>query len=456
MTRARPDISPRCPGPTCGARRPGWSQIRRCTYSFAWLVHAAGGGIEQIRYLSVLFGVLTIPFAWALARRLGGDFAAAGAALLVASSARQIVASQDARGYTLLALAVLAALFCLVAARQASLNGARLRGRVSAWWGGYAVAATAALYTHNTAGLILFACNAAILTAVAVDRCAWRSFLRGWLIANLAVGLCFLLWLPVILAQSHDLLSTAWIGQPSLTYFRYQVMRVYGQPYVTIAQPFVDLAFLGVMLCGVVRVRASPLPMAIGVAIVAAGPWLMFAVSQWRPVIHSKTLLWAGPIALVLAARGCRLLGRASGVALALLVAVQLAAAVTVLSTKRDEGWRDMVAVLRAQARPGDAIYVSTLATSLLLRHYGWPEQMLVVRGFDHHNEPFFRAFPGTVVAPDDVAADARGFPRVWLFTRLPAGEHAAMAERIAAESPQVLDHRTGGLELSLFERPGS
>jgi uncharacterized membrane protein len=101
-------------------------------YCLAWLVRRAGGDIEQLRLISALAGVLCIPVAWMLAKRLAGRFAAGAAALLVATSATQIGISQLARAYALLALAVLTALLCLVAARQEQLAGSSRR-RQAAW-----------------------------------------------------------------------------------------------------------------------------------------------------------------------------------------------------------------------------------------------------------------------------------------------------------------------------------
>ena len=234
-------------------------------------MHRCGGTLEQIRYVSALAGVLCIPAAWALADRLAGRFAAAAAALLVATAASQVASSQLARGYSLLALAVLVALHCLVAVRQLRIDGSPSPVRIAAWWAGYAAAALVALYTHNTAPVVLVACNAAVLASVAFDRRAAWPFLRAWLAANVVVGLIYLFWVPVVLYQATHGPSISWIPRPIIADFRYQLMRVYGQRFIAAGQPVVDLLFAAAMIYGAWYYRSSRLVLALAVGVVAGG-----------------------------------------------------------------------------------------------------------------------------------------------------------------------------------------
>jgi hypothetical protein len=425
-------------------------------YSLGWLVHRLGGSLEQIRYVSALAGVLCIPAAWALAERLAGRFAAAAAALLVATSAGQIASSQLARGYSLLALAVLAALLCLIAVRQSVVDGSASRGGIAAWWAGYVAAALVALYTHNTAPVILAACNAAVLATTVFDRRAAWPFLRAWLAANVAVGLIYLFWVPVVLYQAAHGPSISWIPRPSIAELRYQVVRVYGQRFITTGQPAVDLLFIAAMICGAWCYRSSRLVVALAVGVVAGGPLLMFVVSQWVPLIHAETLLWAGPVGLIFVALGCSALGRARVWALALLVALQLGGDAMAIRSHTDE-WQQAVALIRANLRPGDTLFVAGPGTALLLTHYGLPERSLDTRAIANGEAPWYRNFPGKVVAPDAVAAQAQALPRVWLVSRFWSAEHEAIAREIAARSQLLLHYRSPrqgkGLEISLFAR---
>jgi mannosyltransferase len=425
-------------------------------YSLAWLVHRCGGTLEQIRYVSALAGVLCIPAAWALANRLAGRFAAAAAALLVATSASQIASSQLARGYSLLALAVLVALLCLVAVRQPSVGGSPSRVRIAAWWAGYVAAALVALYTHNTAPVILAACNVTVLAGVVFDRRAAWPFLRALLAANVAVGLVYLFWVPVVLYQATHGPSISWIPRPGITEFRYQLMRVYGQRFIAAGQPIVDLLFLAAMIYGAWYYRSSRLVLALAAGVIAGGPLLMFVVSQWVPLIHAETLLWAGPVGLIFVALGCSALGWARMWVLALLVALQLGGDASAIRSHTDD-WQQAVALIRANLRPGDTIFVAGPGTALLLAHYGLPEQSLDTRAIANGEAPWYRNFPGKVVAPDAVAAQALPLPRVWLVSRFWSAQHDAIARQIAGRSPLLLHYQSPGqgkgLEISLFDR---
>jgi len=74
-------------------------------YVLAWFwAHVFGTGEAGLRSLPALLGSATIPIAWALGRRLGGDRAALAAAALVAFNPLLVWFSQEARSYALLAL----------------------------------------------------------------------------------------------------------------------------------------------------------------------------------------------------------------------------------------------------------------------------------------------------------------------------------------------------------------
>jgi hypothetical protein len=107
------------------------------------------------------------------------------AAAFFAVSPFEIFYGSEARSYSLVAgLIVLSTLSLLLALQQ----------RRARWWALYAVAATAALYTHYIAALTL------------LPQAAWalwvhRESLREQLIANALVVLAFAPWLPSLVVQ---------------------------------------------------------------------------------------------------------------------------------------------------------------------------------------------------------------------------------------------------------------
>lgn len=91
------------------------------------------------RWLSVLFGVLSIYFGWLLGRRIGGDAVGRWTALLLAVSPLHIWYSQEGRAYVLYLLLATVALWVLLRA----LESDSLRD-----WSLYAAVAAAGMYTH--------------------------------------------------------------------------------------------------------------------------------------------------------------------------------------------------------------------------------------------------------------------------------------------------------------------
>lgn len=172
------------------------------------LFHPWPGNIAYLmRWLSAAFGLLLIPLLWAMGKRLWHERAGWLAALLAAISPLMVYYGQEARMYTLLlALTSLAALAVLhVMAEQAP--GPRATDR---WWGVYALAALAALYTHYFA---VFALAALMLY---VGHVWWRTGRRPALLlrafgANALVGLGFLPWLPAMLHR-YRVDSSYWSG----------------------------------------------------------------------------------------------------------------------------------------------------------------------------------------------------------------------------------------------------
>src|SRR5690606_7551333 len=137
-----------------------------------------------LRVASLLMGLLTIPLAYQLARRLFDARAGLYAAFLVSVSAPLWWASQEARMYTLLALLVLIA----------ALAWHRLVTR-SGWqaWLSLLTAETLLLYAHNTGPVIVLWLNGLTLLVWRVRRRRHRPDCRLWFGVQVVVGV---LWLP--------------------------------------------------------------------------------------------------------------------------------------------------------------------------------------------------------------------------------------------------------------------
>ena len=187
-----------------------------------WLA-LAGDAPAALRGLSVVFGVLVIPLVYALvregqrfARRASDDagqdaWPALFAALLVALHPTPVMASQNARMYSLsTALVILATLLLLRAMR---------RGR--GWWA-YGIAAAAACGTHYYAFFTVAAqvVGAALLIRRAGDSESFprmKSVARGFALAGAVAALLYAAWLPALVGQVARVGANYWIPAVSWT-----------------------------------------------------------------------------------------------------------------------------------------------------------------------------------------------------------------------------------------------
>lgn len=212
-----------------------------------------------------------------------------------------------------------------------------------------------------------------------------------------------------------------------------------------------DPIALPLVLCCAWRPRL-PNMCAQCLALTCLGPLALALVSEFHPLLNGKTLSWAYVFMLVCAGVGCSTLGRLRKPALALLIGVQLYAVLN-SETRDAEGWRRVAALLRMQAQPGDVLYLSSAASILLLRHYGWPEAKVHIVSFaSPAEEPWFRESKSlTFVSPRSIPRQIAGGPRIWLLTRHQPALHAAVAACMDRNAGEQLHQRMLSLELSLF-----
>jgi 4-amino-4-deoxy-L-arabinose transferase-like glycosyltransferase len=412
-------------------------------YTLAHALRTLGAGAEDERLLAVVSGSACIPLAFLLAGRLGGRFAGFAAALLVASSAAQIGMSQDARAYAALTAAALAALLAV----QALLAGAGLSAFCC-----YALAALAALYLHNTAVLLVAACNG-IVVLVALDPARrppglfWR-----WTVANAVVLAGWAPWAGLVLDQARHALEHFWLARPTLTEFRYDLQNTFALRFLTIGEPFADAAFLGMLGLGVLAVRRAPFGRALAFCVLAGVPVTSFAISQWRPILNGKTLLWLIPVGLCFVALGCDALRRGRFVALALAVALQLTATAQFFRARVPEGYAAAAALLRDQAAAADAMVVAPRFLAFMLEYHGRPPGSFQTFSLGEA-APWFPAEAAPPLAPDAALAALRAFPRVWLATRGQDALARALAARLDCAFTRADASAGPALRLVRFDR---
>ncbi len=209
-----------------------------------WMLHfwnlLAGTDALAGRFLSVVFGVLTIALLYRIGRRMGGAWMGLLAALFLAVARFHIWWSQDIKNYTPSIFFAFAAVWfateVLVHPHPCpSLPSAPLLGSSTVIDGGgnrnpsgvsrndgsvwpsilgYAACAALALWTHYLAALVLVALNIHVLLVWAVDRPSQtRAILVRWTVGNLLAAFLFLPWLVLYLQNAAQ-----WTAAPTFDF----------------------------------------------------------------------------------------------------------------------------------------------------------------------------------------------------------------------------------------------
>ena len=147
-----------------------------------------GESAVAVRALSGVFGVLALPLAWVLGRRLGGPRVGLVFTLLLASSPFAIRYSSETRMYSLLVLLVLlgAAAVTWAVRRPGPLPVVAV-----------GLSAAALLLTHYWSVYLLVAAGLLALAGLRVDRAAALRVLTGFVLAVVL----FLPWVPTLRFQ---------------------------------------------------------------------------------------------------------------------------------------------------------------------------------------------------------------------------------------------------------------
>ena len=400
-------------------------------YALLWLWRWGGDSETYLRLLSTLFGVLTIPALFWLGRRLLGTPAGLVAALLLTVSPFNIRYAQEVRMYALLMLLATLALLCLAGWLTTPQNGYAKSGEFQpgptqkrkdarGWWAaGYVVCTWLMLLTHNTAIFLPIAANIFVIGWLLVAR--WRDYGRNdrqpghgedtpyghdmscpynhgenarsghdmscpsirplvrpaprpWLVAQAALLLLWLLWLPAFLQQSAQVYARFWIAAPSAQTMADALQNLLSAQRPDVA-PWPALLWLAAgasLVLGMAALRRAPALLAL-LAVLAVTPFVgELLVSLRRPIFAERTLIWTLiPLWLLMAAGITRSRPRlVGGVLLAALLTINLLSVQNYYATFRREEWRTAAAYLAARAAPGDLVLFHTPWVQLPFAYY--------------------------------------------------------------------------------------
>jgi len=338
-----------------------------------------GDGEADVRLLSALFGALTIPLVYLLGCRVADQSVGVVGGLILAVSPFHLRLSQEARMYTLLTLTATSALYAFLVLLERREGGAdydREKGVLP--WLLYAASIAAALWTHNAAVLLPIALNLYVAGGVVMRTVSARtrrglwssSWLRRWGVAQGAILLLWLPWLPSFVSQAVGVYHRFWLPAPTLgrVVSVVSVLLCDALPLPLPGIVVVDGALLALALVGLVSLRRRPPFGAVlgATFLLPLGGELL--ISVWRPILYARTLIWISiPLILMLAAGVCYV-GRkfrsraASILALVAVLVVNGGAVVNIYHTVEKEAWDEAAALVAKRAGPDD----------LLLFHDAW------------------------------------------------------------------------------------
>ena len=168
-----------------------------------------GTSETAVRSLSAVAGALSVPLLYVIGRRLFSPAAGVLGAASLALSPFHVWLSQETRGFTVLVLFGLAALYALLRALERDDRR---------WWAVYACAAFATMYVHLY-GLILIGTYGAMALAL-------RRPERGWLRSLVvATAVPVLLYIPWLLSLFYQFGEPQWRSRLSIVEIVRQTMK---------------------------------------------------------------------------------------------------------------------------------------------------------------------------------------------------------------------------------------
>jgi len=369
----------------------------------AWL--RFGHTEAWIRLPSVLFAIASIPLLYALARRLIGEKAALAAAVLFALSPTDVYYSQEARGYTMTILLVLASTWFFV--RAVEENHERD-------WLLWVVFSAIAFYSHFLSCLVLLA-QAASLLAWREPRTWRRMIVHGLLILALsAPGLLFFVLRGT--AQGPSLQEWPRATPKQMLHL---ALFLGGSGEKVVVSAILWMAAVGAIWRDRVR-KLEPEIFWRGVLLIvwAILPVAILALVSIRtPLFVQRYMIFCLPATIMLAGRGMIALPkRHLGLWLVLALSVSSIVNIFMGYRKPREDWRNATAAVLALARPGDAVLI-------------YPDYART--GFDYYYDlqrsraPALRVFGRFYDSGTDyrefeqpLDRDPNAFPHVWVMVR--------------------------------------
>ncbi len=309
----------------------------------------AGHNVAAVRSLSVLTGVATVPVFFDLSRRLFGSGVARVSTLLIVLNGFFIQYTREARGYALATLLTVTATWSLV--RLVQDGKAR-------WAASYGLLSALAVYAHLFAALVPLAHLAWLIPR-------WREhhFPRGWIVKSHLVAAA-LVTPAFVLALGAGPGPVRWLHPTTFPILSRTWTLLSGcSPWLGAGTLLALMALVADLLrTDAASERRWRLHLVLSWALVPVGITLLVS---WLlvPLVHPRFLIIVVP-ALCLAlgvALETWLTAKWRVVALAGLIVVSSLALRRELLRGPREPWRELVAWIARDSRPGDGVVLDLL-----------------------------------------------------------------------------------------------
>ncbi len=327
-----------------------------------------------LRVPSALLGVFTVPLVFAVGRVMGGTRLALVAALLFAVAPFQVRYGQEARMYALLTFLAVLTMWGVASlltrpgvdaprAGTSVLDSHALSGKRRALlaWLAIVAGSVGALYTHNTAVVLLISWNLVVLVCLLAGGLRQPRFAWHWSAAIAAILVCWIPWLPRLLGQARGVLTDYWIPAPDLN----RVLETLGALYLPLDQPFplylgTSLLTIGLWAIGLFQWRRNYRWFVFVLVLVVAPITSVLLVSLVQPVFLARTLIWTTvPFSIAVGAGALSVKhGPLRMLILLVLVGLNLWGLADDYTSYKKESWDEAAAYVAGKAAVGDVILI--------------------------------------------------------------------------------------------------
>ncbi len=322
-------------------------------FMLAWLSAKLGDATVLIRLPSIILGTATVPLVYLIGRETVGRGAGLIAATVITLSPFSIYYGVEARPYATMAFFIVLSTLAVIKAVDSGSRG---------WWAAYAIAAAAAAYSHYTSVFVL-----GVQAAWSLWVC--RERIKAALIANVAIGVLYLPWLPHV--RGKQLVTIQRIEPLNAHNVLTDLVRaIPGYPYASLRAIPTLLGLIALGICLLIalglaaRANADTPRFRLLVALALASPVGLLIYSLVSTDLWLARGLYASvpAAALVLAAMLVRLPRPLAGGAVAVVLVTLLAATLRAIDPHYVRTpYNEIASYLDRSAGPQDPVVFGTI-----------------------------------------------------------------------------------------------